>query len=279
MQMHRWCYLQTFSSMQSGSTTVPLGHPQSQSPGAAGKGWWGERCSAPTGKLSSNRNLPHFGQIAGLRRSRLPVLWTGQASPEHRNTTIITVPCLKLEQFVMTNGESRFQRTIVFFFLLLLLHNKFDPDCLSLPFCYHKKNITMCVKLMVFDLYNTNDGCSRNCFLCWYHFLNLNYAFEYSDWRKNKENKDCGCMSRGKAQPGSSIPSKNKKSEFTSKYICICAKSVYVLDSISHWFFHQCMQNRMNSDNYSCSCRGRCSVFIRVSLTWAVSLIAPYRLQ
>lgn len=85
---------------------------------------------------------------------------------------------------------------------------------------------------MVFDLYNTNDGCSRNCSLCWYRFSNLNYAFEYWDWRKNKENKDCGCMSRGKAQPGGSIPSKNKKSEFTSKYICICAKSVYVLDLI-----------------------------------------------
>lgn len=154
MQMHKWCYLQTFSSIQSGSTTVPLGHPRSQSPGAAGKGWRGECCSAPTGKLSSNRNPPHFGRTAGLRRSQLPVLWTGRASPEHRNATIITVPRLKLKQFVMTNEEKSVSENHCFLFPPFPAPHKIWPRLsFSSILLSWKKHYHVCKALRWFLIY------------------------------------------------------------------------------------------------------------------------------
>lgn len=138
---------QTFTSISPGSNTVPLERIWTQSPVAAGRGWWGGRCSAPTGKRNSNQSPPQPGRTAGLKRSQLPALWRWRASPENRH-----ISCLSNKQFVWLTRKKKSSGETIFF----PLHTEFDPDCRSTPFCYHKT-------LPYLDLYNTNDGCFRNC--------------------------------------------------------------------------------------------------------------------
>ncbi len=67
------------------TSAVPLEHPQSRSPEAAGTCWWGERCSSPTGKWNRSQSQPQSGQTAGLRTSLLLGQWNWEAAPEHMN--------------------------------------------------------------------------------------------------------------------------------------------------------------------------------------------------